>query len=86
MTSLALVCGWLILANVIAMFPSKRSHWPQAYFLMAVGAPLLAFVAHQHGVFVALVVLLGMASILRWPVRYLVRWVRRKLGNKEAGL
>ena len=28
-------CVWLIVDNVIAMFPSKRKHWPAAYVLIA---------------------------------------------------
>ena len=35
--SLLLACIWAVLANVIAMLPSKRSHWPQAYALIAAG-------------------------------------------------
>ncbi len=37
-----LCCVWLIVANVIAMFPSRRKHWPAAYALMSVGLPLVA--------------------------------------------
>ncbi len=86
MLSLMLVCCWLILANVIAMFPSRHSHWPAAYALMIIGAPLLVFVTYEHGVLAGFAALIGGLSILRWPVRYLIRWVRRKLGNEEAGL
>ena len=73
--SLALACGWLVLANVIAMFPSKKKHWPAAYVLMAVGLPLLGFVFWQNGPWIGLLVLAAAVSILRWPVRYLMRWL-----------
>lgn len=86
MISLMLACGWLILANLIGLFPSRWSHWPQAYGLMLVGVPLLGYVYVENGAWVAALVLVAGLSILRWPVRYLVRWVRRRLGDKEAGL
>ncbi|QHQ34053.1 DUF2484 family protein [Algicella marina] len=86
MLSALLTLCWLILANVIAMFPSRSHHWPAAYVLMSIGVPLLVLVYKEHGPGWAGLALLGMVSILRWPVRYFIRWVRRKLGNEEAGL
>ncbi len=82
--SLTLAFLWVLVACVGAMFPSKRYHWPLAYVLIAVGLPLLIFVAWENGPWVALVALLAGASILRWPVRYLWRWARRKMGGREA--
>ena len=35
--SLILACLWAIAANVSAMFPSRRNHWPAAYWLFTVG-------------------------------------------------
>ncbi len=78
--SLILALIWLLVANMRAMFPSKDFLWRFAYGLMAVGAPLLVWVWWQNGIWVALVILLGAMSVLRWPVIYLVRWVRRVLG------
>ena len=78
--SLILACLWCLLANVIAMFPSKHQHWPSAYVLIAIGVPLLGFVILENGVGIGLVVLAAAASILRWPVRYLFRWCRRLVG------
>lgn len=75
--SLMLACLWAVIANVIAMTPSKDNHWRNAYILIAVGLPILGFVAVQHGPWVALVVMLGGAWMLRWPVIYLGRWIRR---------
>ena len=74
--ALALAFGWLVLANVTAMFPSRRNHWPAAYVLIAVGIPILGWVTVQNGPFVALLMLAAGASVLRWPVIYLGRWVR----------
>ena len=77
--SLILALGWLILANVIAMFPSKKKHWPAAYVLITIGLPLLAWVFWQNGPWIGLGVLIAACSILRWPVRYLLRWLRGHL-------
>ena len=38
--SLWFALGWLVLANVTGMFPSKHKHWPQAYALIAIGADI----------------------------------------------
>lgn len=76
-TSLILALAWLVLANVIGMFPSRKNHWPAAYALIAIGIPILGYVIYQNGPFVGLLALIGGASILRWPLIYLWRWLRR---------
>ena len=80
--SLILACAWLVLANVIAMFPSKKKHWPAAYVLMIFGLPLLGFVFWENGIWIGLVVFVAAASVLRWPVRFFIRWVGRTLGRR----
>ena len=80
-TSLVLALLWLVTANVIAMFPSKDHHWRNAYMLIGLGVPLLGLVFWQNGVWVALLVLLAAMSVLRWPVIYLVKWVKGLLGS-----
>lgn len=72
--SLMLACLWLILANVIGMFPSRHNHWPAAWALVAVGIPLLGFVTWQNGPVWGMVVLALGASVLRWPVFHLACW------------
>ncbi len=82
MISLGLACVWAVVANIIAMVPSpKRQHWPAAYGLIAVGLPILAYVVWENGIWWGLVVLIAGASILRWPVRYLLAWIRRQVGR-----
>ena len=76
--SLILAAAWFIIANVIALIPSKRKHWPQAFVLIAVGVPILGFVTFQNGPWIGLLVLAGGISILRWPVFYLWRWLKAK--------
>ncbi|MGG7643938.1 DUF2484 family protein [Rhodovulum sp. YNF3179] len=80
--SLILACLWALVANVIAMFPSKRDHWPAAYGLIAVGVPLLGYVTWENGPWVGLLVLAAGASMLRWPVYHFWRWLRRRFGGE----
>jgi hypothetical protein len=77
--SLTLACLWAILANVIAILPAHKAHWPAAYGLIAIGVPLLGYVTYENGPWVGLIVLAAGASVLRWPLRYLGRWVKNKL-------
>lgn len=75
--SLTLACLWAVAANVIAMFPSRRHHWPAAYALIALGIPILGFVTYQHGPWWGILCMIAAMSILRWPVIYLFRWLTR---------
>ncbi len=76
---------WLIAANVIAMFPSRDQHWRNAYALIFIGIPILGWVTWTHGAIVGLLMLAGAASVLRWPLIYLWRWVKRRVqGEKSA--
>ena len=75
--SLILACAWAVLANVLAMIPSRDNHWTRAYVLIALGIPLVGYVTYQKGPWVGLFVLFAGMSILRWPLRYLLRWVRQ---------
>ncbi len=77
--SLILALLWLVAANVLAMLPSNDNHWRRAYFLIAVGIPLLGFVTYENGPWIGLIILAAGASVLRWPVRYLWAWIRRTI-------
>lgn len=83
--SLILACLWVIAASVAGMLPSKRSHWPAAFVLIATGLPLLGFVWVENGWLIALLFLAAAVSILRWPVMYLGRWIKARLGLSRAG-
>jgi hypothetical protein len=76
--SFILACGWALTANVLAMTPSKDFHWRNAYILIAIGIPLLGFVIWENGPWIGLLVLIAAMSILRWPVVYLVRWLKKQ--------
>lgn len=76
--SLLLALAWVIIANVLAMIPSRDNHWTRAYVLIALGIPLLGYVTYENGPWWGLGLLLAGMSILRWPVIYLFRWVTGK--------
>ncbi len=79
---LVLVCVWLLIANVLAMIPSRDNHWSRAYALIAVGVPLVGWVTWVNGPVVGVLALAAGASILRWPVYFLGRWMRRHMGRE----
>lgn len=81
--SLIAAFAWLLAANVLAMLPSKDNYWRRAYGLIAVGLPILAWVFWQTPWWVGALVLLAALSVLRWPVIYLGRWVKRVV--RKAG-
>lgn len=76
--SLTLAALWAVLANVLAMMPSRDNHWRNAYMLIAVGIPIVGYVTTQHGPWVGMLVLAAGMSVLRWPVIYLGRWIKRR--------
>ncbi|MCR9149036.1 MAG: DUF2484 family protein [Rhodobacteraceae bacterium] len=82
--ALILACLWAIAANVVALFPSRRQHWPAAYVLIAVGVPILGYVTYENGPWVGLLVLAAGASMLRWPVVYALRWLRALVVPRRA--
>ena len=79
--SLIFVALWLLAANVLAMVPSKDNLWQRAYILIGLGIPLLGWVTYQNGPWVGLIALAAGASVLRWPLVYLARWLRRISGR-----
>lgn len=83
--ALTLACLWAAAANLIAMFPSRHHHWPAAYGLIAIGVPLWVWIVAVDGIWIGLIVLAAAASVLRWPVRYLMRWVQRQFRGPEEG-
>lgn len=76
--ALLLICLWVVLAFVLSAFPSRDNHWGRAYFLLAIGVPLLVWVTWQNGPIVGLIGLGVGCLVLRWPVRFLWRWLRRQ--------
>lgn len=70
---------WLVVVNVRGMFPSRDHHWRFAYGMMGLGVPLLVFLWWENGFWYALVAFVLAGWIMRWPVIYGWRWLRRKL-------
>ncbi len=83
--SLILACLWAVAANVLAMLPSRDNHWRNAYILIWVGIPLLGYVTYENGPWIGLLVLAAGMSVLRWPMIYLGRWLRRFFGEEQGG-
>jgi hypothetical protein len=77
--SLIFACFWAVVTNVVAILPSRDHHWTAAYILIAFGLPIAGFVFWQHGVWIGLAVLISGSAMLHWPVRYALRWLKRKV-------
>ncbi len=80
MLPLALCLLWLVAANLIGMLPTRDKHWRAAYLMIAIGVPLLGWLTWAAGPVVGLVFLTAAASVLRWPVYFLWRWLRQRIG------
>ena len=82
--SLSLIAAllWLVAANVIGLLPTRDHHWRAAYALIAVGIPILGWVTYQNGPIWGLLMAAGGASVLRWPVFFLVAWVKRMVKGR----
>ena len=76
--SLTLAALWALIANILAMTPSKDHHWRNASVLITIGIPILGFVTWQHGPIMGMIVLAAGMSVLRWPVIYVGRWIKSK--------
>lgn len=79
--SLALICLWVVAVFLLSALPSKDKHWRLAYVLIGTGIPLLIWITWRDGPLMGLLGLSVGCLILRWPVRFLWRWVRGKLAR-----
>ena len=75
--SVTAACLWVFLASAIGLLPTRDHHWRAAYILIAIGIPILGWVTYEDGPLLGLIARAAGASILRWPVIYLWRWLRR---------
>jgi hypothetical protein len=76
MTPLFAAALWVVLAFVMQSIPSNDNNWRRAYVLMALGVPLLIWVVVVNGTIIGLIVFALGASVFRWPLYYLYRWLR----------
>ena len=60
---------WVIVAAGLSSLPTKRAHWPLAYVLMVVGAPILVW-AWAVSPLQGLAATAAGVLTLRWPIRY----------------
>jgi len=74
--ALILGCLWFVAANIVAMLPSRDHHWTAAYMLIACGVPLLGWLTVEHGPILGMLALAAGASILRWPLVFLMRRIK----------
>lgn len=81
MSALVAICLWVVLAFVMQSIPSNDHHWRRAYVLIAIGLPLLIWVTWTQGVLMGVLGLLVGASVLRWPLIYLYRWLRQQVSG-----
>ncbi|QBY00951.1 DUF2484 family protein [Rhodophyticola sp. CCM32] len=79
--SLTLACLWAVIACLIGLGP-QRYHWPAAWLLIATGIPLLGYLTWQLGPWWGLGAMVAGASVLRWPLIYLGRWVQRLISSQ----
>ncbi len=78
MAPILAICLWIVVAFVMALIPSNDNHWRRAYVLMAIGAPMLVWLIWNGAMIYAVIFLIVAASVLRWPLIYLYRWLRRQ--------
>ena len=62
---------WIVIAGALSALPSRRHHWPLAYVLMALGAPVLVWSWLPDPVR-GLAATAAAALVLRWPLRYAI--------------
>jgi hypothetical protein len=75
------MCVWILAAAAIALLPG-RYHWRGAYVLIATLLPLLVHIWSEVGIWYALGAGVAALSILRWPARFVLRWLRARLGGQ----
>lgn len=72
---------WMLVVNLRAMFPSRDKLWRFAYGMIALAVPILVWIYIQHGIWLAVVFLMAGLWIMRWPVIYLMRWLKKVTGH-----
>jgi hypothetical protein len=70
---------WVVAISLVAMVPYPR-HRPYAGALLLVLPAVLGWLAWEHGALPVLALLLAVASILRKPLGFLLRWIGRRTG------
>lgn len=71
-------CLWVVLAWVLSVVLTARQSWPAAYGLIAVGVPIALWLGWTFGIGAGVLAVLVGCLVLRWPVIYAGRWIKRK--------
>jgi hypothetical protein len=71
-------CIWVIAAWFLSVVLSAKQSWPAAYGLIAAGVPILFWLGLSAGWGTAAVGFIVGCLVLRWPVIYAGRWIRRR--------
>lgn len=80
-SAIVLAALWVGIGTVVALCPRKY-HPPGALMLLVLLVPLLPYLWIAGNPFLAVMFVLGVTSILRWPFYYIGRAILRRLGVK----
>lgn len=72
-------CIWVIIAWTLSVVLSAKQSWPAAYGLIAIGIPILLWLGMTIGWGASAVAFAVGCLVLRWPVIYAGRWIKRRL-------
>lgn len=83
MTALQAVIGWFAFGTVVGFLP-RRFHPYGAYCLLLTFFPLMVITYKASGLLLTLVLILGGASILRYPFMYIGKRLMVRFGLRQA--
>lgn len=75
-------CLWVLIAWVLSIVLTAKQSWPAAYGLIAIGIPILIWLGISMGWTAAGVGFVVGCVVLRWPVIYAGRWIKRRLNSE----
>lgn len=70
---------WIVVGSIVAFLP-RPYHPPCAFLLLVLLGPLIPFLWIAGNPFLAVMFVIGVGSIMRWPFYYIGRMGLRKLG------
>ena len=83
MTALQAVIIWFAVGTIVGFLP-RRFHPYGAYVLLLTFFPLMVITYKASGLLLTLVLVLGGASILRYPFLLVIKRMMIRLGLREA--
>ena len=70
---------WIVMGSIVAFLP-RPYHPPCAFMLLVLLFPLIPYMWIAGNPFLAVMFVLGVGSIMRWPFYYIGRMGLRKIG------